>query len=66
MLGNTNYADESRVSGDLVRLAPAVAVVVMTVASWVGVLMVFQQAARTAPSVPVTSVETIYDSMAGR
>jgi hypothetical protein len=66
MLGNKNYAVESRNSGDLARLMPAVAIIVMTVASWVGVVTVFRQAAQRAPSVQVTSVETIYDSMGGR
>ena len=62
MLENTNYADDNRNSGDLGRLAPAVAIIVMTVASWVGVFTVFVQAAQHAPSVPVTTVETLYDT----
>jgi hypothetical protein len=66
MLGNTNYAIESTNSGDMARLMPAVAIIVMTVASWVGVVTVFRQAAQHAPSVQVTSVETIFDSMGGR
>ena len=66
MLGNTNYADENRNSGDLARLIPAVAIIVMTVASWVGIFAVFNQAAQHAPSVQATSVETIFDSMGWR
>jgi hypothetical protein len=65
MLGNTNYADESRNSGDLARLIPAVAIIVLTVASWVGVFTVITRAAQDAPSVQVTS-EIIYDPAAWR
>jgi hypothetical protein len=65
MLGNKNYSDESRNSGDLARLIPAVAIVVMTVASWVGVVAIANQAAQQAPRFQVTS-EIVYDSMGGR
>ena len=64
MLGNMNYMDESK-SGDLGGLIPAVAIIVMTVASWVGMFTVFNQVAQHAPSVQVTS-DIIYDSAAGR
>jgi hypothetical protein len=66
MLGNMSYANENRINGDLARLVPAAAIIVMTVASWVGVFTVFSQAARFAPSVQVTSGETISDSLAWR
>lgn len=66
MLGNTNYANESKNSGDLARLIPAVAIIVMTVASWVGVFTVFTQAAQHAPSVQVTTVDSMSDSMGWR
>jgi hypothetical protein len=68
MLGNTNYfqSDNSRNSGDLARVAPAVAIIVMTFVSWAGVFIVFARAAQNAPSVQTTSVETIYDSLGGR
>jgi hypothetical protein len=65
MLGNMNCADESRNSGNLARLIPAVAIIVMTVASWVGVFTVITHTAQDAPSVQVTS-EVIYDPAAWR
>lgn len=66
MLTNTEYADNSRNREELTRLAPAVAIIVMTVASWVGVFTVFVRAAEKGPSVPVTTVESVYDSAAWR
>ncbi len=62
---NNFGADETGGEG-LARLVPALVIVLMTVASWVGVFVVLRGAVDYAPSAQSTSVETISDSMGGR
>ena len=50
----------------LARLVPAILILLMTVASWVGVFIVFRNAVESAPSTETSSMETIYESMGGR
>jgi hypothetical protein len=64
---NTNHFDTDETRGEaLARLAPAVLILLMTAASWVGVFVVIRNAAQYAPSAQTSNVETIYESMGGR
>ena len=58
--------EENEANGTVARLAPAILIVLMTVASWVGVFVAVRAAVLTAASSQASSVETISAAMGGR